>query len=53
MSEAIKHFIANIPTAYLVEELSRREGVVAARIDPYDKKFCTVDGPAVVLIVKD
>ena len=43
----------DISTANLVKELETREGVELIIAEPYDNKTITVEGPAVVLVVKD
>ena len=43
----------NVPTAQLVEELVSRDGVETYRIEPYQLKTLSAEGPALVLIVTD
>ena len=45
--------LANIATCDLVDELRTREGVMTKIVEPYDARKMNVEGPAVVLIVKD
>lgn len=45
--------LKNIPTAQLVEELKKREGVETKIAEPYEKCSINVDGPAVILVVID
>ena len=42
-----------IPTAELVEELRKREGVAATCVSPYKTFSVDCTGPVVVLIVED
>ena len=45
--------LKDITTAELVEELSKRDGVVRNDVEPYVDATVKVNGPAVVLIVID
>ena len=45
--------LENLPTAQLVEELVSRDGVETYRIEPYQLKTLSAEGPAIVLIVTD
>ena len=45
--------LENVPTAQLVEELVSRDGVETYRIEPYQLKTLSAEGPAIVLIVTD
>lgn len=45
--------ISNVPTAELVRELSRREGVEEKIAEPYQDMQIKVNGPAIVLVVID
>ena len=49
--QAIK--IEKIPTAELVKELSRREGVLKKIAEPYQTICEFVEGPAIVLVIID
>lgn len=42
-----------IETRELVEELSKRDGVEIKRAEPYQDVEVSVNGPAVVIVVKD
>lgn len=43
----------SVPTAELVNELRRREGVKTTVAEPYQDVNIKVNGPAVVLVVTD
>lgn len=45
--------LKEFPTAQLVEELKKREGVEANEIGPTAKITVDADGPAIVLVVID
>ena len=45
--------ISAVPTAALVQELSRREGVKTTIAAPYQDVEIKVNGPAIVLVVID
>lgn len=45
--------VSNVPTAELVGELSRREGVEKTIAEPYQDVQVKVNGPAIVLVVTD
>ncbi len=45
--------LENVPTAQFVEELVSRDGVETYRIEPYQLKTLSAEGPAIVLIVTD
>ena len=45
--------LKKIPTHQLVKELMHRDGVDTSYAEPYQAISTQVDGPAVVLIVKD
>ena len=45
--------LENVPTAQLVEELVSQDGVETYRIEPYQLKTLSAEGPAIVLIVTD
>ncbi len=42
-----------IPSKELVEELKKREGVEVIIVDPYENKEIKIEGPAIILLVKD
>ena len=45
--------LSQVPTAKLVEELARREGVEKTTAAPYQHIQFAVNGPAIVLVVTD
>lgn len=45
--------LKNVSTAQLVSELKRREGVEVKIAEPYQEVNLTVNGPAIVMVVKD
>ena len=45
--------IKNIPTCELVDELKKREGVIAHWAMPYETETVSINGPATVIIVVD
>lgn len=45
--------LKNASTEQLVTELSSREGVASYRVEPYQFKTVTAEGPALVFIVTD
>lgn len=45
--------LKDVPTAQLVAELVSRDGVETYRIEPYQLKTLSAEGPAIVLIVTD
>ena len=45
--------LENAPSAQFVEELVSRDGVETYRIEPYQLKTLSAEGPAIVLIVTD
>ena len=45
--------IENVPTADLITELRKREGVETTVVDPYQDAAVSVNGPALVLVVTD
>ena len=51
--EEERRALENVPTAQLVEELVSRDGVETYRIEPYQLKTLSAEGPAIVLIVTD
>lgn len=40
-------------TCELIKELKEREGVIAHWAEPYEDKEVKINGPALVLIIKD
>jgi len=48
-----KTALGDAKTHELVAELSKREGVDARRVEPYERTRVHAEGPAVVLIVTD
>lgn len=42
-----------VPTADLITELSKREGVETTVVEPYQDAAVSVNGPALVLVVTD
>ena len=48
-----KNTLQQIPTANLVQELSKREGVEKVTLEPYQDGGIEVNGPAVILVVVD
>ncbi len=48
-----RDFIETIPTATLVSELARREGVNRIIVHPYKKKEIITEGPATILEIID
>ena len=51
--EVINQVIEEIPTAELVAELKKREGVKVEYAEPYQDKKISVNGPAVILVIID
>lgn len=49
----INQVLEEIPTAELVAELKKREGVRAEYAEPYQDLVVSINGPAQVLIVID
>ncbi|MBO6260451.1 MAG: BC1881 family protein [Lachnospiraceae bacterium] len=49
----VRQYLANVPTASLVEELETREAVSAIYAELYQDVKYSVNGPATVLIVTD
>lgn len=45
--------LENVPTANLVTELRKREGVETTIVEPYQDAGVSVNGPALVLVVTD
>ncbi|MCF2651818.1 BC1881 family protein [Anaeromassilibacillus senegalensis] len=45
--------LENIPTCELVDELSKRDGVVQKIAEPYQDVDISVNGPAIILVVTD
>lgn len=45
--------LENVPTANLVTELRKREGVETTIVEPYQDAAVSVNGPALVLVVTD
>lgn len=45
--------LENVPTANLVTELRKREGVETTIVEPYQDSEVSVNGPALVLVVTD
>lgn len=45
--------IKNVPTKFLTEELSKREGVEKIIAEPYQSSTVEVNGPAIILVVTD
>lgn len=45
--------VKSIPTKYLVDELSTREGVTKIIAEPYKSVETNVDGPAIILKIID
>nr|DAY65409.1 MAG TPA: hypothetical protein [Caudoviricetes sp.] len=45
--------LENVPTANLVTELRKREGVETTIVEPYQDAEVSVNGPALVLVVTD
>lgn len=45
--------LENVPTANLVTELRKREGVETTVVEPYQDAAFSVNGPALVLVVTD
>jgi len=45
--------IKDVSTCELVDELKKREGVVAHWATPYESETITVNGPAVVIVIVD
>jgi len=42
-----------VSTDILIKELEQREGVEITIVDPYENEDIKVNGPAIVLIVRD
>ena len=45
--------LTRVPTADLVAELQKREGVETTIAEPYQDVTASVNGPAIVLVVTD
>lgn len=45
--------LENVPTANLITELRKREGVETTVVEPYKDAAVNVNGPALVLVVTD
>ena len=45
--------LENVPTANLITELCKREGVKTTVVEPYKDAAVSVNGPALVLVVTD
>lgn len=45
--------ITAIPTKYLAEELSRREGVEMIIAEPHQDQEVSINGPAIILVITD
>lgn len=45
--------LENVPTANLITELRKREGVETTVVEPYRDATISVNGPALVLVVTD
>ena len=45
--------LENVPTANLITELRKREGVETTIAEPYQDAEVCVNGPALVLVVTD
>lgn len=45
--------LENVPTANLVTELRKRDGVETTIVEPYQNAEVIVNGPALVLVVTD
>ena len=45
--------LENVPTANLITELCKREGVETTAVEPYQDAAFSVNGPALVLVVTD
>ena len=45
--------LENVPTANLVTELRKRDGVETTIVEPYQDLAVSVNGPALVLVVTD
>jgi hypothetical protein len=45
--------LEEVKTCELVEELKRREGVMAVTVEPHADSIVKVNGPAIVLVVID
>lgn len=45
--------LENVPTANLITELRKREGVETTIVEPYQDAEVSVSGPALVLVVTD
>lgn len=45
--------LEKIPTCELAEELSKREGVEATRIDPYEPYTLVIEGPCHIIMITD
>lgn len=43
----------SISTCNLVEELKGREGTEYLTAEPYEEKAISIEGPAVILIIRD
>lgn len=45
--------LENVPTANLITELRKHEGVKTTVVEPYQDATVSVNGPALVLVVTD
>lgn len=45
--------LENVPTANLITELRKREGVETTIVEPYQDAEVSVNSPALVLVVTD
>ena len=45
--------LENVPTANLITELHKRDGVETTAVEPYQDATFSVNGPALVLVVTD
>ena len=45
--------LESVPTYILVKELEKREGVIKEIAEPDQQLSMNVDGPAIVLVVRD
>jgi hypothetical protein len=45
--------LENVPTANLITEFRKREGVETTVVEPYQDAAVSVNGPALVLVVTD
>lgn len=49
----VEQSLTSISTCCLVEELKSREGVKGLAAGPYEEKEISIEGPAVILIIRD